>query len=105
MFPDIDTLEKTLERYCYWRDFGNIVLLVGVRIETAIDRFWPESIHPPLFRGQRATTLIRGRLERTKKPLAFIVGLIVVAGIGIEWVAGNMADDQADEIRTNLEKN
>jgi hypothetical protein len=99
MLPDVEQLTKYLLHHRNLRDIGTVILLIGVIAEILIDNFW-ESSHPPLLRGRRATTLLKQRGDRLKKPILIFVGLILVGGgIALEWWQGTKADNTADRIR------
>jgi hypothetical protein len=92
MVSELEHLHTALLVDRLWRDWGTRLLLVGVLLEGLIDIFWPEPI-----------LLLRRWIDRLKTPAVVIAFLLVFAGIGLEMWYGAMADDDADQIRINLE--
>lgn len=95
-------LIEAMRDHRFWRNIWTFVAIGAALAQTFVTGFWKES-HPPILRGRRATTMLRSRADRTRKPVVVLIGLVLVAAIGLEWYEGNRADDAADRIQTVLE--
>src|SRR5260370_37806337 len=96
MLPNQESIADVLRHHRHLRDFGVIVLLVGVILETVIDPMWEwlEPAHPPLLRGARATTLLKRKSTGIKVCVKLFIGIALVGGgVALEWIQGNRADD------------
>ena len=100
-------LEIALKAARNLRDWGNLILLIGILVEIGIDVFWPEPPSAlPLLRGQRATQPLVSWRDHVLSARVFamlVTGLVILAGLTLERVEGNKADDAADNIRARLE--
>jgi hypothetical protein len=89
-------LEIALAAARRWRDFGNLILLVGIVAEILIEGFCRD--RPSVF-----TPSWCDHICEPKNVAILIAGLITLAGLWLERTKGQDADDFADQIRTNLE--
>jgi hypothetical protein len=104
MFSTPTTPQDWLLYHREWRDFGSIILLIGVIAEILIDEFW-EISHPPLLRGRKATGVLKTKTARLKQSAMLFAGVVLVGGgIALEWTQGTAADDVADQMRANIEE-
>lgn len=108
MTHDLDAAFKSLRNCRDLRDLGNLILLIGIGIEIAIDALWPEKPHLfALLRGPKATTALiklRDHLCSARMLVMLAVGVAVIAGLVLERIKGACVDDKSNDIQTILQE-
>ena len=86
------------------RDFGNLILVIGILAEVAIEALWPERAHHlAIKRGLRATSPLNNwefPLATWKGRAILVVGIVIVFGLYRERSEGNTVDDVANQVQT-----
>lgn len=100
-------LETTLSAYRHLRNIGNLLILIGILAEIAIDILWPErsTLFPTLREYKAVTPCMRwwNHVYSCRVLAIFAAGLVVLGGLMLERVEGENADQVADQIRMNLQ--
>jgi hypothetical protein len=98
-------MSHDLEMYRRLRDIGNLLILVGILAEIAIDIFWPErsTLFPTLREYSAITPFLRwwDHIRSWRVLAMFVAGMVVLAGLMYERVEGENADQVADQLLTD----
>src|SRR5260370_21351063 len=108
-------MSNDLDTYRHLRNLGNLCILIGILAEIAIDILWPErsTLFPTLREYSAVTPFLRwwDHVRSWRVLVMFVAGVVVLAGLMVERIEGENADQAADQLltdaiteQTNLER-